>query len=352
MAAIRSLYIIETELELRFQHSRSIIVIHRQFTTASAFVVTAVLLALLFFHVEFSDLAATLKNIEPGYVLLGLTAYSSSYLFRALRFHVLLNKEVGVVDLFAVVCIHNMANGIMPARSGELSYIYLLKKVHNKSAGDSTATLMLARIMDLISISILFFASVMLVKELPNLISDLLSAIAFSAVLVILFFIVLVQGGRTFVESMERLAVRLDLVKIKLICCSINGMKEAESRIDAVKIKTTLILSFQLSLLIWISLYLMYYILMRGLGLELSITLIILGTTFAIFTNIVPVPSIGSFGVYEGLWTISFVALGFPKETAIATGLAIHIISIVYFIFLGLLGLSQIKTSIFHVGND
>ncbi len=316
--------------------------IHRHFTKASTFVVTAALLVLLLSQVQLSDLMATLRSIEPGYVLLGFAAYASCYLFRALRFYVLLNKDVGVADLFAIVCVHNMANGIMPARSGELSYIYLLKKLHNKSAGDGAATLILARMMDLISISILFFASVILVKELPDLISGLLSAIALSAALLILFFIALVCGGGAFVESMDRLAVRLDLVRVKLIRRSINGMKEAERRIGAVRIRKIFFLSFQLSLLIWISQYLMYYVLMRGLGLELSITLIVLGTTFAIFTNILPIPSIGSFGVYEGLWTISFMALGFPKETAIATGFTIHMIFIAYFVFLGLIGIAKI----------
>jgi len=106
----------------------------RHLARASAVVVTAALLALLLSHVEMSDLVATLKSIEPGYVLLGLGAYASCYLFRALRFYVLLNREVRVADLFAIVCVHNMVNDILPARSGELSYIYLLKKLHHKNA--------------------------------------------------------------------------------------------------------------------------------------------------------------------------------------------------------------------------
>lgn len=314
----------------------------RHLAKASALVVTAALLALLLYHIELSDLAATLKSIQPGHVLLGLGAYASCYLFRALRFHVLLNREVGVADLFAIVCVHNMVNDIMPARSGELSYIYLLKKLHNKNASDGAATLILSRLMDLISISILFFASVILAGELPGAISGLLFAIALSAALVVLLFIALVYGGRGFVLSVERLAARLDLGQLRLIRLSIDGMKEAECRIAAVRDREVFLISFLLSLLVWASQYLMYYVLLRGLGLELSFALIILGTTFAIFTSIMPVPSIGSFGVYEGLWAISFVALGFPKETAIATGFAIHIIFIVYFVFLGSIGIAKI----------
>ncbi len=321
---------------------RSIALIHRHFAKASAFVVTAALLALLLSYVELSDLLATLKSIEPGYVLLGLGAYASCYLFRGLRFYVLLNREVRVADLFTIVCVHNMMNGIMPARTGELSYIYLLKKLHNKSLGEGAATLVLARMMDFISISILFFAAVVLAGELPGVISGLISEIALSTAVVVLAFFALVIGGRSSVEALDRLTMRLNLDKIEVMSRSINGLKEVEVRIEAVRNRNVFFLVITISLGIWISQYLMYYILLRGLGLELTFVLIVLGTTFAIFTSIAPIPSIGSFGVYEGLWAISFVAIGLPKETAIATGFAIHIIFILYFIFLGLIGLACI----------
>lgn len=312
------------------------------FAKASAFIVTSALLALLLSRVEFADLLTTLKSIDPGYVLLGLGAYASCYLFRALRFNVLLNKEVRVADLFAIVCVHNMMNGIMPARTGELSYIYLLKKLHKKSLVDGAATLVLARMMDLISISIFFFAAVVLAGELPGMISGLLSAIALSGAVVVLAFFVLVIGGRSSVEALHRLTMRFNLDSVDVIRRSINGLRVAEGRIEAVRNRKVLFLVITISLGIWTSQYLMYYILLWGLGLELTFALIVLGTTFAIFTSIAPVPSIGSFGVYEGLWSIAFVSLGFPKETAIATGFAIHIIFIAYFIFLGLTGLISI----------
>jgi len=247
-----------------------------------------------------------------------------------------------VADLFAIVCVHNMVNGIMPARTGELSYIYLLKKLHKKSLADGAATLVLARMMDLISISILFFAAVVLAGELPGMISGLLSAIVLSGAVVVLAFFALVIGGRSSVEALHRLTMRLNLDSVDVIRRSINGLREAEGRIEAVRNRKVLFLVITISLGIWTSQYLMYYILLWGLGLELTFALIVLGTTFAIFTSIAPVPSIGSFGVYEGLWSIAFVSLGFPKETAIATGFAIHIIFIAYFIFLGLTGLISI----------
>ncbi|WP_269849783.1 lysylphosphatidylglycerol synthase transmembrane domain-containing protein [Methanosarcina horonobensis] len=102
-------------------------------------------------------LIATIKNIDKTYLVLGFFLYVLSYLLRGLRFHILLDKKISLTDLFHIVCVHNMVNSILPARSGELSYIYILKKYHDKSTGEGVATLMVARVLDFITISLLFF---------------------------------------------------------------------------------------------------------------------------------------------------------------------------------------------------
>jgi len=64
----------------------------------------------------------TFAGIDALYLIAGFVLYACSYLFRALRFHILLNREVGMKNLFSIVCVHNMANNILPARTGELSF--------------------------------------------------------------------------------------------------------------------------------------------------------------------------------------------------------------------------------------
>ena len=154
----------------------------------SAAIVTIVLVVLLLTQVRIDELIATFRSAELKYVLAGFVMYTACYLFRALRFHALMDKEVGIRDLFAIVCVHNMANSILPARTGELSYVYLLKKMHNKTLGDGAATLIVGRILDLMSISLLFFVFAMLAEELPKAISNLFSLIAIFAAGVFMAF--------------------------------------------------------------------------------------------------------------------------------------------------------------------
>ena len=127
-------------------------------TKIFAIIITILLLALLFTQIDLADVITTLKNINPIYLIVGFILYTCSYFLRALRFHFLLNKEVSFKDLFDITCVHNMMNNLLPARTGELSYIYLLKTGQNKTTGEGLATLIIARIFDFIIISNLFLA--------------------------------------------------------------------------------------------------------------------------------------------------------------------------------------------------
>ena len=120
-------------------------------------IITLTLLSLLLYWINFSDIIKTLTNISPIGLVVGFGLYILTYFFRAVRFHILLNREVGIKDLFNIICIHNMVNNLLPARTGELSYVYLLKKRHNKTVGVGAATLIIARLFDIITILILFF---------------------------------------------------------------------------------------------------------------------------------------------------------------------------------------------------
>lgn len=89
----------------------------------SAIVITVVLVALLLSQISIGDVAKTLTSIESIYLVIGFILYLCSYFFRALRFHILLNNKDSIKHLFSIVCAHNMANNILPARTGEVFVI-------------------------------------------------------------------------------------------------------------------------------------------------------------------------------------------------------------------------------------
>ena len=88
---------------------------HQTIAKISAVAITVALLAILLSQIEISDVITTLAGIDPLYLIAGFVLYACSYFFRALRFHILLNGEVGIKDLFNIVCVQNKVNNILPA---------------------------------------------------------------------------------------------------------------------------------------------------------------------------------------------------------------------------------------------
>lgn len=314
------------------------------FAKVLVIVITIVTVYILISQIELNDIFSTLTSIGYFSLICGFILYMFSYYFRALRFHFLLNKEVRKCDLFNIICIHNMVNNILPARTGELSYVYFLKKLHNKTTGEGIATLSLARLYDIIAISLLFFFSILLVRNLPPIILNTIWILTFclSGILIISF--IFIHRVDKFVDTFERLLINYNLNKT-LGTYLLNKSKEMVISFGKAKQNKNMLSILIFSILIWLLNYSIVFVLLSGMGVSLSFEKVILGSTFTLLTTTLPINGIAGFGTNEGFWVLVFVPLGLSLETAIITGFSYHILLIVYFSILGAYGLVSVRGS-------
>ena len=308
-----------------------------------AVVITIASVATLLSQIQISDVITTLAGIDPLYSVAGFVLYACSYVFRALRFHILLNRDVGLRDLFNIVCVHSMVNNILPARTGELSYIYLLKKLHNKKAGEGFATLFVARVFDVITIATLFFISTLMIRDLPAIIMNTVWVIALLMLLIVIFLIILLYFGESFLNKIRRFFERFNLDKKYFVDYLLRKGEETVESFEKIKSNWRVFELITVSIGIWLSLYALNYMLVLAMHINLAFFAVLLGSTFLIFTTILPVQGIGGFGTIEGGWAVGFIAVGLTKEVAISSGFVVHIISLVYFLILGLLGMISMR---------
>lgn len=311
---------------------------YRSYAKYIAVIITIVLIALLFTQINLGDIINTLKSINPIYFIAGFILYTCSYFFRAWRFHILLNKEVGIKDLFHIECVHNMMNNLLPARTGELSYIYLLKKVNSRTTGEGVSTLVVARIFDFIALTILYFTAILTVKNVPSIIKDAFWIIALF--MVILFFILgmILFRGRSFVTMINKTMKLIHIEKNRVSIYFLEkGFETAES-LERIKVKSIIGLMIAFSILIWGFNYSMGYLILVGMNISLSIQVIVLGMTFTLLSTTLPINGISGFGTNEAFWTLTFVPLGMSLQMAIISGFAYHLILIVNFMILGFIG--------------
>lgn len=305
-------------------------------------VITAILVAILLSQVEISDVRKTISDIEPMYLIGGFGFYILTYFFRALRFHVLLDRDVGVKDLFTIICIHNMANNILPARTGELSYIYLLKKFHNISSGKGAATLIIARIFDVSSIAGLFLISTVLVHNLPTSIVKVVWSIVFLLIMLVLVLVILMTAGDAIAQTIRKISTNSKLIKKCFIVYLSRKLEETVGSFSQIN-RTQTRGAVMLSICIWISLYSVNYMLANAISINVSFWAVLFASTFAMLTTLLPIQGMGGFGTMESGWTVGFMLLGITKETAITSGFSYHILICTFFFTLGLYGMLMLK---------
>jgi len=310
----------------------------RPYTKYIALFLTIILVALLLTQVSSDTIISIISHINPVYLLAGFILYASSYFFRAWRFHLLLNREVSIKDLFNIVCVHNATNNLLPARTGELSYIYLLKKINNKTVGDGIATLVVSRIFDFIALIILFFFAIVLITDIPKIIMDALWIIAFFGIFLLIVLVILLTRGKKFVIQIQKTAERLHCEHNPGVHFFIRKGFETIESLDRIQIKESISALMISSLLIWGVNYFVVYLLMMGMNFQLSIFIVILGGTFILLTTVLPIQGVAGFGTTETIWTLVFVPLGLSVDQAIVSGFCYHIVIILYFAILGIYG--------------
>lgn len=310
--------------------------------------VTLTLVGILLSHVNLSEFISTLGSIQLEFIALGFFLYLFSQILRAARFTMLLKGKIKWKDMFPITCIHYMVNNILPMRTGELSYIYLIKKLHRIPVTEGMATLGIARVFDFISIVILFLISYFFTKDIPSAIGTIFSLIVGTLFLVLLIFIILLLWGEGFLSVAESLFKNIGFMNSSRIRFLLKKARETVGFFNIIRSKSIIIISMVESLLIWFSLYLVIYFILLGMGINLGLWKAILGSTLSVFTNIFPIPSIGNLGVYESVWAASFILLGISKEEAIASGFGIHLILLLYIGVLALFGFWRLGFNLFE----
>lgn len=266
------------------------------------------------------------SKIQPVYIIISILLYFLSNYLKALRFFILLenfgiNKEL----LFGIVSYQNFFNLILPARTGELTLIYYLKKLANINISRGFYSLLFTRIVDLVVVAVIFIVSSFIKWHLSG--SNILLIIALIVLLFSVFFmfkldsiIILIKKVFVFFSKFTK---KVNKPYIQKIILSIdNFLTELIKLQQGQKYLKILFIS----IVIWLNLYLIFYYNIHAFIDGIAFNDVLIGATGAILTNVLPINSFGSFGTLETGWTGGFLLIGMSLSDAIITGFGSHII--------------------------
>jgi uncharacterized membrane protein YbhN (UPF0104 family) len=296
-------------------------------------VLTAFFLAYVLLNLDWVILRSAFSDIRWGWLGLAFLAYLVNIFLRALRFSSLIySRPVKWLELVPVSALHNILMYLMPAKTGDLTYIFIAKNRLDVSLTEGTATLLAARMYDFTIVALI------LAVLLPFSRSAMPGWIFQSAVLFCLLILAGAAGIFTFLKFKTppaistrqeqspnpKLWLRLRAAWEKFML----GLREIQEHGAHSRVAL-------LTAGIWLCVYSNFYFAAQGMGLPISYYHIAIISIVMIPLTLLPLQGFANVGTHEIGWTSVLVAFNYPYETALAIAAGSHFVSLVSVLLAG-----------------
>ena len=254
-------------------------------------------------------------------VLLGGVVYLITNVIRAWRVAFICDRPIAdTLPLMVPTLASSFGNNVLPARAGEPIFIWAAHQRLDLSWGTSSAVMVIMRVFDTMLVAVIFVAAAVLTGAAAA--SPVLGVVSIFLSLAVVGTALLPWLGKYMVHllvAMVRLTRRQKLIDFM----ELEGLRAAESfrQLRAPRVYAGV---FATSLVIWLLVFGWIFMLIRSLGIDVTLQQSILGSTFGILSKAVPFSSIGGWGAHEVGWAAGFTLIGFPSSLAISSGFAVN----------------------------
>jgi uncharacterized protein (TIRG00374 family) len=306
-------------------------------TTLASLILTAVVIVVVGMSLDWAHAARTLHRIEFGWLGLALVVFALNYWLRTIRFRLLLDRtSEGSRDLMAVTMLHGLFNYLLPAKSGELSYLVLTKRHLDVPLPESTATLITARFFDFGVIALLLpLALHQFYHDMPRWL--ILSSTAY-CIGVLGAAVLLVAYLRT-AESRASRPGRDLITRIR------NGVDRIVDSLRIIDQRRQYLRLWLVTSAIWGCVLLNYYFITTSLGLDPTFSQMVVISLIIIPLTLIPVQGIANVGTHEAAWVAAFTMFGYSLESALTIAVTSHVVMFAMFVLLGTAGYALMGTA-------
>lgn len=296
---------------------------------AASLLVTAVIVILLLHLVRPEQIFQLFQSAKLSYVALAFAFYGLTYLFRAVRLQQFEQlTQVSLCKMFMVTSLHGFVNYILPARLGELTLIYLLRKRHDINIGRGAGILLVARLYDFSAMSLSLLGALLLYSLSQDGANTRILTSGAGLILLLLLTVALAANRlwQLFMQLWDYRATHSKRGGRPWFQAVYTKLEEAgqvlQSTSDPV-FSARLLLP---SVATWLSLFGAFWALLQAIGFQrFSLPEVVIGSTGAVLTNLLPVNAMGSWGTHEAGWAAGFVIIGLAANEGIASGFVVHL---------------------------
>lgn len=306
--------------------------------TILSFILTLGLVVLLLRQISLRDVLSLLSSLTYGWVIVASLFYIITNVGRAWRLKILLPNKITRIRTLMLICIaHAMFNNILPARTGDFSLLYFLKRYERASLSESGVALFVARIMDYLAVAVLFIIAALFSLEnfsdAPQA-TAIIWAVFGMMLLTVVLLLLFAWWGQASLFHLQRILDGLGLTSWRVVELGLKLLRRMIEAFEAIPFKRHFY-TFLWSLFVWGTIFVWFFAFMRAMGIETSLLITIVGATFAILSKALPFNSVGGLGAHEAGWTVGFMLVGFDKTLAISSGFAVNILVLIASVVFG-----------------
>ena len=302
--------------------------------------VSAVSLVLILRAVPISDVFKSLSSADPVHLLLALLAVACSLVTRGVRWWILLNRRISVVESFHMINVMFLGNQL-PFRLGEVARGVLATR-RGVPLVTSGTSIVVERLIDLLVLVVLIAATVSLMPSVPTELTD--QASLFGALALIGFLILLTFAHAP--DTAHRLLSKLVKALPPLKRFPLNAM--LSQLLDGLQPLTdmrTLLLTAVWTALAWAAALAALFFLHIALGIEVDFAISVpLGIALTTLSIAMPV-SIAALGPFEVAMLLTGQLVGMSEVEAISLGFLLHGLSVISYAVWGTVGLMALGAS-------
>lgn len=297
------------------------------------------------YSLDWISVRNTLSQLSLGWLGLALLTYALNYVFRTLRFQVLLTtEEVSFWQLYAVTSLYGMYNYLLPAKSGEITFVALAKNRLNISLTLGASSLIFVRFFDFATIALFLpFVLVANLKTLPLWLvcASLIYIMAIIFVGLFLYFFL----QREYAPKINPSTWRAKLDNLVL------GFQEAAKD---VLLQKKYIPLFLYTVFIWLCIYTNFYLLTLSLGYRFDYFQVVVISIIMIPMTLLPIQGFANLGTHEVGWITAFAIFNQPEQLGVTMAFSSHVLLLLFVLVLGALGLFLLfRSSLeFHEGAE
>lgn len=293
-----------------------------------------IVLFLVLSSLEWRLVSATFALIHWSRLSLAFIIFMASYLIRTWRFLSLINtRNMYFNDLFPIVSLHGTLNYLLPAKTGELSYIMLLYRRLNVSLAESAATLLVARFFDFAIISL--FLPIMLLAYRNRLPDELIIAVSVFIGFVLLFALALFIFIRRRSPSQDKGTDTAKSIPQKITVL----VGELQNSLSAIFQQGAQFKLFLSTALIWICVFSYLYLIVLSLNYDANYLQFVVISIFMIPMELLPLQGFANLGTHELAWVTAYTLFNRSPDEALNIAISSHVILVGFVLLLGLISL-------------